>query len=158
MKISTENLRPRKLKNCPDLLVALIYRSWHSNPNERPTLTFIKKVLRLLLNVIPENKQKYSEEMVNEDKKQWINNCNSLEKQLLNEPRLNNEKSVNIYQDCLAMVKHISDTKKDISELEKTLEKHLMEKKVKSDHYDQILSENEELQEAIKALRAKMPH
>jgi uncharacterized protein YhaN len=155
MKISTDKLRPRKLNNCPDLLVALMYRSWHSDPNERPTLMFIKKVLRLLLNIIPENKQKYSVEMVNEDKKQWINDCDSSEKHLLNEPRLNNENSVNIYQDCLKKVKRISDIKKNISELEENLAKCSKEREMKSDHYNQLLNDNEKLEKQIKALRVK---
>jgi len=155
MKVSTDKLRPRKLNNCPDLLVRLMYRSWHSDPNERPTLIFIKKVLRLLLNIIPENKQKYSVEMVNEDKKQWINNCDSSVKHLLNDPRLNNENSVNIYQDCLKKVKSISDIKKNISELEGNLAK-LKEKEMKSDHYDQLLNDNEKLEKQIEALRVKI--
>jgi hypothetical protein len=69
LKVATENLRPKLLNNCPNILVALMYRSWHSDANERSSLFFIKKVLQLLLKHLPKNKQEYSEEMFNEVKK-----------------------------------------------------------------------------------------
>jgi hypothetical protein len=62
-----EKLRPHKLNNCPDVFVALMYRSWHSDPKERPTLSFIKKVLRIMLNVLLENREDCSVEMMEED-------------------------------------------------------------------------------------------
>jgi len=80
LKIATENLRAKLLNNCPNILVALMYRSWHSDANERPSLFFIKKVLQLLLKHLPKNKQEYSEEMFNEVKKQCINDLDALNK------------------------------------------------------------------------------
>ncbi|CAF1215440.1 unnamed protein product [Adineta steineri] len=158
MKITTENFRPRKLNNCPSILVALMYRSWHSDPNERPTLFFIKKVLRLILNVLPIEKQKCSKEIINDNKKQWMNECNLSQKHLLNGPRLDNKDSVNIYQDCLRKAKHITDVQKDRSEMEQTLEALLKEKDSKTDHHKQLLIENEKLQQQIELLREKILH
>ena len=53
MKVLNEKLRPPTLNHCPELFLALLYRSWHSDPHERPSLSFIKTILRLLLNVLP---------------------------------------------------------------------------------------------------------
>jgi hypothetical protein len=49
LKVATENLRPKLLNNCPNILVALMYRSWHSDANERPSLFFIKKSSSIII-------------------------------------------------------------------------------------------------------------
>ncbi|UJR30734.1 hypothetical protein I4U23_018254 [Adineta vaga] len=156
IKISMENYRPCKLEKCPKLLDALMYRSWHSDPKERPTLSFIKKVLRLIINTLPKDKAEYSQAMILVDKQQWVNNCSEPEKHLLTEPLSNNETSMNIYQDCLRTTKHVLDIKKDLSDINQQLNQCWKEKETKSDHYDQILTENERLQQEIERLRGKI--
>jgi len=124
-----------------------MYRSWHSDPDERPTLLFIKKILRLILNTLPKKKQDYTEDMINELKNQWLNEYNFAERYLPSEPRLNNEQSMNIYQEHLTIMERIIKIQKDISELK--------QKQAKHDHYEQLLDENVQLQKEIDALRAK---
>jgi hypothetical protein len=158
MKIATENLRPKKLNNCPNLLVALMYRSWHSDPNERPTLLLIKKILRLLLNVLPKTKQEYSEETINEVKNQCIDDLKSFEKYLPYEPRLNNEKSENIYQDHVRKMKSILDIKQDILKLEQEVKQYSKQNQTKYDHHEELIKENKQLQEQINKLREKKFH
>jgi chromosome segregation ATPase len=153
LKIATENLRPKKLINCPDVLIALMYRSWHSDPNERPTLLFIKKILRLLLNILPKNKQEYSEEIVSEVKKQCTNDLNSLEKYLPYEPRLNNDKSINIYCHHLKKMQNIVDIKQDISKLRQEVNEYSKQNDARYDYHEELLTENQKLQEQIKKLR-----
>jgi predicted RNA-binding protein len=127
-----------------------MYRSWHSDPDERPTLLFIKKILRLILNTLPKKKQDYTENMINELKNQWLNEYNFAERYLPSEPRLNNEQSMNIYQEHLTIMERIIKIQKDISELK--------QKQAKHDHYEQLLDENEQLQKDIDVLRSKTVH
>jgi len=135
-----------------------LYRSWHSNPNERPTLLFIKKILRLLLNVLPKNKQEYSEEMISEVKKQCSNDLNSLEKYLPYEPRLNNEKSMNIYCQHLKKMQNIVDIKQDISKLKQEVNEYSKQNDARYDYHEELLTENQKLQEQIKKLREQNHH
>jgi len=124
-----------------------MYRSWHSDPNERPPLLLIKKILRLILNTLPKKKEEYSEEMINELNNQWLNEYNLSEKYLPSEPRLNNEQSINIYQEHLTIIERIINIEKDIAELK--------QKQAKHDHYEQLLDENEQLEKDINALRTR---
>lgn len=140
-------LRPPKLKDCPDLFIALMYRAWHSNPDERPTLLFIKKILRLILNTLPKKKQEYTDDAINDLRNQWITEYHLSEKYLPAEPRLNNEQSMNLYQEHLTIMERIIKIQKDISELK--------EKQAKYDQYDQLLDDNDRLQKEIEALRTK---
>lgn len=142
-----EKLRPPKLNHCPALFIALMYRAWHSDPDERPTLLFIKKVLRVILNTLPKKKQEYADESINELKSQWLNEYHLSEKYLPSEPRLTNEQSMNLYQEHLTIMDRILKIQKEISELK--------EKQAKHDHYEQLLDENERLQKEIDALRTK---
>ena len=142
-----EKLRPPKLNHCPELFVALLYRSWHSDPNDRPTLAIIRNILRLVLNALPKKKQEYTEEMVNNLKEQWNQEHNLGEKYLPNEPRFGNEQSMNIYQEHLTVMERIVTLKKDIDELK--------QKKSKHEHYEQLRAENLHLQEEIDTLRAQ---
>ena len=142
-----EKLRPPKLNHRPELFAALLYRSWHSDPNERPTLSVIKNILQIILNALPKQKQEYTEEMIHELHEQWLNKYNLSEKYLPHEPRLLNEQSVNIYQEHLTIMERIMKIQKDISELK--------EKQAKYDHYERILDDNEQLQKEIDALRPK---
>jgi len=147
ISVVREKLRPPKLNHCPELFIALMYRSWHSDPDERPTLLFIKKILRLILNTLPKKKQDYTDDMITELKNQWLNQYNLNEKYLPSEPRLNNEHSMNIYQEHLTIMELIIKIQKDLSELK--------QKQAKHDHYEQLLDENEQLQKEIDALRSK---
>ena len=127
-----------------------MYRSWHSDPDERPTLLFIKRILRLILNTLPKKKQEYSDEMINDLTTQWSSECNLPEKYLPSEPRLSNEQSMNLYQEHLNIMERIIKIQKDISELK--------QKQAKHDHYEQLLDENDQLQKEIEILRAKTVH
>jgi hypothetical protein len=127
-----------------------MYRSWHSDPDERPTLLLIKKLLRLILNTLPKKKQDYTDEMINELKNQWLNEYNLSEKYLPSEPRVNNEQSMNIYQEHLTIMERIIKIQKEISELK--------QKQAKHDHYEQLVDENEQLQKEIEVLRSKTDH
>jgi hypothetical protein len=131
-----------------------MYRSWHSDPKERPTLSFIKKVLRLILNLLPKSEHDYLEDMIHEVKKQWINDSDLSPKYLPNEPRSNNEKSRNIYQDHLREMKHILEIRKSISDLEQKLSEHSKPNEANRDPYENLLMENTKLQQEIDALRA----
>ncbi len=155
MRVTTDNLRPYRLNGCPDVFVALMYRSWHSNPNERPTLSFIKKILRLIMNVLPINRQDYSEDIIHEVKKQWINDSELSEKYLPNEPRLDNEKSKNIYQDHLRKMKYVLDIKQNITDTEQRRSEQSKQNEANRDVYDKLLMENKRLQQQINALREK---
>ncbi|CAF1029640.1 unnamed protein product [Rotaria sp. Silwood1] len=146
LSVVQNQLRPPKLNNCPDLFVALMYRSWHSDPNERPTLLFIKKVLRLILNTLPKKKQEYAPEKANEIQNQWLNDYNLSEKYLPYEPRYNNEQSINLYEEHLSMMERVMKLHKDISELK--------QKQAKFDHYQELLYDNEQLQKEIDQLRS----
>jgi len=127
-----------------------MYRSWHSDPDERTTLLLIKKLLRLILNTLPKKKQDYKDEMINELKNQWLNEYNLSEKYLPSEPRVNNEQSMNIYQEHLTIMERIIKIQKEISELK--------QKQAKHDHYEQLVDENEQLQKEIEVLRSKTDH
>jgi hypothetical protein len=125
-----------------------MYRSWHSDPNERPTLLFIKKVLQLVLNRLPKQKLEYTEEMVYDLKEQWLNKEILPQKYLPHDPRLNNEQSMNIHQDHLIMMKRILNIKHKITELK--------QKQVKYDRYEDLLDKNDQLQKQIEELSSKM--
>jgi peptidoglycan hydrolase CwlO-like protein len=157
MKVMNDKLRPPKLNHCPDLLIALMYRSWHSDANERPTLSFIKIILRLLLNILPKSKQDYSPELIDEIKKQCTNESNTLEKYFPYEPRLNNQQSKNIYEEHSNKLKIISNIKHDISELDKQVQTISKENQIKRDHHKDLLETNKQLREQIKHLRESKP-
>jgi len=156
-KVVTEKLRPYRLNHCPDLLVALLYRSWHSDPNERPTLFSIKRILRLILNTLPKSKT-CSEAIADEVKKQCTNESNSLEKYFPYEPRLHNEKSKNIYDEHLKKLKSISNITQEISKLEQKVEEHSKQNQSKRDQYMELLEENKRLEEEINKFRSKELH
>ncbi|CAF0870611.1 unnamed protein product [Rotaria sordida] len=147
LSVVQNKLRPPKFNHCPELFIALLYRSWHSDPNERPTLLFIKKVLRLILNTLPKKKQEYTPEIANEIQNQWINEYNLPEKHLPYEPRFNNEQSMNLYQEHLTIMERIMKIQKDITELK--------QKQATFDHYEDVLYENDQLQKKIDELRSK---
>jgi hypothetical protein len=153
MKIFTDKLRPPELNQCPKLFVALMYRSWHSNANDRPSLLFIKTILRLILNILPKNKQDCSTDVINEVKKQCTNESNTLEKYFPHEPRLNNERSMNLYEEHSKKLKSISDIKQEISKLDEQVQEICEQNKIKHDHHKQLLEENRILKEQIEQLR-----
>ncbi len=132
-----------------------MYRSWHSDPGERPTLLFIKRILRLLINVLPKNEDKCSEEMVEEVKKQCSMESKSLEKYFPYEPRVNNERSRNIYEEHVKKLKIISDKKQDIAILEQKLDEQVKQNQSKHDHFQELTTENEKLKEQIEKLASK---
>ncbi|CAF0963757.1 unnamed protein product [Adineta steineri] len=147
ISVVREKLRPPKLNHCPELFLALMYRSWHSDPNERPTLLLIKKILQLILNTLPKKKEEYTDEMINELNNQWTNEYCLSEKYLPVQPRLTNEQSINLYQEHLTIMKRIITIQKDLQELK--------QKQAKHDHYEAVLDENDQLQKEIEALRSK---
>ncbi len=147
ISVVREKLRPPKLNHCPELFIALMYRSWHSDPDERPTLLLIKQILRIILHTLPKTKHAYTDDMINEIKTQWLNEHNLSEKYLPSEARLNSEQSMNIYQEHLTIMERIMKIEKDISELK--------QKQAKHDHFEQLLDENEKLQKDIDGLKNK---
>jgi predicted RNA-binding protein len=147
ISVVRDKLRPPLFNHCPELFIALMYRAWHSDPDERPTLLFIKKILRIILNSLPREKQNYTEDMIMEIKNQWLNEYHLSEKYLPSEPRLNNEQSMNIYQEHLTIMERIIKIQPEISELK--------QKQAKHDHYEQLLDENDQLQKEINALQLK---
>ncbi len=134
-----------------------MYRSWHSDPKERPTLTFNKKVLRLLLNVLPKSNHHYLEDMIHEVINEWIDDSSLLNKYLPNEPRSENEKSSDIYQDHLREMKNILEINKKISDLKQKLSEQSKQNEANHDPYERLLNENKELREKIDALCSKEP-
>jgi predicted RNA-binding protein len=147
ISVVRDKLRPPLFNHCPELFIALMYRAWHSDPDERPTLLFIKKILRIILNSLPREKQNYTEDMISEIKNQWLNEYHLPERYLPSEPRLNNEQSMNIYQEHLTIMERIIKIQPEISELK--------QKQAKHDHYEQLLDENDQLQKEINALQLK---
>jgi hypothetical protein len=154
MKVLSDKLRPPKLNNCPELFVALLYRSWHSNPIERPSLSFIKIILRLILNMLPKTQHDCSSEVIDEVKRQCTNDSNTLEKYFPYQPRLNNERSKYLYEEHSNKLKFISDMKHEISQLDEQVQEICEQNKSKRDHHKQLLEENQILKEQIKQLRA----
>ncbi len=111
MKVFSDKLRPPKFSQCPELFLALLYRSWHSNPAERPSLAFIKTTLRLILNFLPKNQHDCSSQVIDEVKRNCTNESHTLEKYFPYQPRLNNERSKNLYEEHSNKLKLISDMK-----------------------------------------------
>lgn len=147
ISVVRDKLRPPKINHCPELFLALLYRSWHSDPEERPTLLFIKRILRLILNTLPKKKQLYSDVMINDLKNQWLHEYNLSERFLPSQPRLNNEQSTNIYQEHLTIMERVIQIRKDISELE--------QKQTELEEYENLFEENDKLQKKINALKTK---
>ncbi|CAF3486033.1 unnamed protein product [Rotaria sp. Silwood1] len=145
LSVVQHKLRPPKFNHCPELFMALMYRAWHSDPNERPTLLFIKKILRLILNTLPKKKEEYTQEMADEIKRQWIHDSGLSEKYLPYEPRFNNEQSMNLYQEHLTVMERVMKIHKDIAELK--------QKTANVDPYENLLYENEQLQKEIDELQ-----
>ncbi|CAF1128715.1 unnamed protein product [Adineta ricciae] len=85
IKISTTHFRPPKLRNCPTLLEALMYRSWHSDPNERPTLSFIKRVLLLTSTILSKAEATHAENITPTN----VEQCENIWMELENLQRLN---------------------------------------------------------------------
>jgi len=147
ISVVRDKLRPPKINHCPELFLALLYRSWHSDPEERPTLLFIKRILRLILNTLPKKKQLYSDVMINDLKNQWLHEYNLAERYLPSQPRLNNEQSTNIYQEHVTIMERVIQIQKDLSELK--------QKQAEADEYENLVEANAELQKKIDALRTK---
>lgn len=145
ISVVREKLRPPKLNHCPELFVALLYRSWHSDPNQRPSMSLVKKMLHVILNTLPKKKKEYAEEAVAELQHRWISEYSLPENYLPGQPRPANEQSMNLYQEHLMIMERILRVKEDLRELK--------QKQAKHDHYEQLLDENEQLQREIDALR-----
>lgn len=108
IKISTANFRPPKLRNCPSLLEALMYRSWHSDPNERPTLSFIKRVLLLASTVLARAEATYAENITPTNIEQNENIWIEQERPSTAESSVNNENVVD--QDSSQNTNDMTDT------------------------------------------------
>ena len=124
-----------------------MYRSWHSDPSQRPSLSLIKNILRLTSNALPKKKQLYTDEKINELKNQWLHKYLLPEKYLPHEPRMNNEQSMNIYQEHLTIIERVMKIQKEVSELKQKIDKN--------EHYKQLLNENENLQRQIDEVRSR---
>lgn len=142
-----DKLRPHKLNKCSDLLAALMYRSWHSEPKERPTLSLIKKVLRLIYHVLPNNRQEYTEEMENELKRQWTDVHHLPTAYFPCQPRLNNVQSRNIHQDYLKKMKDIIATKDKILNIREQLPKIQEQNEINENRRIRIIEENKQLED-----------
>lgn len=108
IKISTANFRPPKLHNCPSVLEALMYRSWHSDPNERPTLSFIKRVLLLASNILVRAEATYTENITPTNVEQNENIWIEQERPSAAESNVNNENVAN--QDSSQNTNDMTDT------------------------------------------------
>ncbi|CAF3297721.1 unnamed protein product [Rotaria socialis] len=148
ISVVRDKLRPDRINHCPELFLALMYRAWHSDPNERPKLSFIKKVLRLILNELPQSKQNYTDEMANDIQYRWLHTYKLLKKYLPHKPRPDDQKSINLYEEHLAAMERIIKIQQDLSELQ--------ERKGKIDDYEQVLNANQQLEETINELRSKI--
>lgn len=93
--------------------------------------------------------------MFYEVKKQCMDHSDLLIKYLPHEPRLNNERSMNLYQEHMNKMKTILHMTEQISKLEEKLQESSKQYDVKCDHHEELLQENKKLQEKIKILRAK---
>lgn len=78
-------------------------------------------------------------------RRQWIVDFKFEEKYLPNEPRPNNEQSMNIYREHLTIVQRTINLKKEIDILNEKLNKYA--------EYELLLHENEDLKEQINGLR-----
>jgi len=149
-KVVEKNIRPRKLNHCPDVLVALMDHSWHSDPNKRPTLLFIKETLRFLLNLLSKSECEYSKEAGDGEQTQCTDEPNSLEQYLPDKPLLNNEISMNIYKEHFKKLNSIWSRQQDIPILKQN--------QSKCDHHEDLLEENKKLREQIDKLREQHDH
>jgi hypothetical protein len=139
--------RPAKLNPCPGLFTALLYRSWHSDPHDRTSLSFIKTVLRLILNALPRTPQVHTIERINNLKERWLNDLNLPKKYIPTEPQLDNQQSMNIYQEHLNVMERIVRIQKDINKLELI--------NMSYDRYYEVSDENQQLQIDIDMLRVQ---
>lgn len=95
--------------------------------------------------------------MFTEVKKQCMDHSDLLVKYLPFEPRLNNERSMNIYQDHINKMKNILFMSQEVLQLEQEIGESTKQYEAKCDHHDKLLNENLRLQEQIKRLRANKP-
>lgn len=115
-----------------------MYRSWHSDPNERPTLSFIKRVLLLTSNILSKAEATYAENITPTNVEQCENIWMELEGPSATESSLNNENVVN--QSCSQKTEDMANTERNLSDVQQQSNQHQKEKTMKS---DQILTENE---------------
>ena len=96
---------------------------------------------------MPKKKERYTPETAEQLRQQWINEYHLEEKYLPNEPRVNNEQSINLYQEHLAAIQRIINIQKEIAPLKEKLDKY--------DQYETLIGENEILEKKINELRSK---
>ena len=154
MKVSAEKLRPPPLKNCPPILAALMYRSRHSDPNERPSFSCIKTTLRILLKFLPKNESTCSTEVMDEVKIQCTDDSNTLGRYFPCQPRQHNERSKNLYNEHSKKLKGISEMKQNISALDDRFQTLYEQNQNKRERYQQLLIENQRIHGEIRALNA----
>ena len=155
IKVWQAKLRPSTLRNCPEILVALMYRSWHSDPNERPTLSCIKTILRLLLKFLPKTELECSSEVIDDARSSCTTESKTLEKYIPCQPRAHNERSKNLYEEHSRKLKRIADLKQNISTLDERVQTLCEQNQHKRDCHQQVLDENQRLREQIRALGAR---
>lgn len=154
MKVSAEKLRPPPLRNCPMMLAALMYRSWHSDPKERPSFSCIKTILRIVLKFLPKNDSTGSTEVMDEVKIQCTDDANPLGRYFPHQPRPHNERSKNLYQEHWKKLKMISEMKQNISALDERVQTLYQHNQNNRERYQQLIIENQQLHGQIRVLNA----
>ena len=117
-KVSVEKLRPAQLTSCPEIFRALLYRSWHSDPFERPSLDFIKKILRLFLRQLPSTSCQYQLGPTTDDR-----TLISLDKYRPFKARSHIAESIGFYDEHCRVVQEIAKLKKEIELKKKFLKR-----------------------------------
>lgn len=134
-----------------------MFRAWHKDPNERPSLSFIKAVLRLFIDALPDGHVTYCENAILEEQTKWATVCDASEKHLLTAPRVAHANSIHLYQDCLRKTTSIREVAEVLAEMRQKLEQYQQSREMKKDRMAQLSAENERLRSEIEKLRNKTP-
>ncbi|CAF1257955.1 unnamed protein product, partial [Didymodactylos carnosus] len=139
-----EKLRPPKVQPCPKLFSVLIYRCWHSNPDERPSLLLIKNILKLIIDKLPVEPG-LNPNNIQQLKKEWLEKYDLPEKYLPVDPKLSNKQSINIYNEHVNLMKAIIKIQHDIELLK--------QKNEQKEEYYKLKDQNNDLIKQIETFR-----
>lgn len=148
LRVSLEKLRPSQLKPCPEIFLTLLYRSWHSNPFERPSLDFIKKVLRLFLLRLPQTSYQYLIGTPTD-----VQPLISFHKYQPSQPRTQIERSINLYNEHCQKLRQIAILKQTIQSKETNLESYQTKNDDQFDRLQELNEENQCLRDEINRLK-----
>lgn len=148
LRVSLEKLRPSQLKPCPEIFLTLLYRSWHSNPFERPSLDFIKKVLRLFLFRLPQTSYQYLIGTPTD-----VQPLISFDKYQPSQPRTQIERSINLYNEHCQKLRQIAKLKQTIQSKETDLESYQTKNDDQFDRLQELNEENQHLRNEINRLK-----